>query len=89
MLVFTWLDHWNIHMIQFQQYVDLHIVCEDGALRAHQMMLAVASPFLKQLLHSPGDAEPCVLVLPEVRIIFLLNIFMSIKFLYLISIVFR
>ena len=64
--------------IQFQQYVDLHIVCEDGALRAHQMMLAVASPFLKQLLHSPGDAEPCVLVLPEVRFKTLINYFYAI-----------
>ena len=30
-----------------QDYVDLTIYCEDGVVRAHQMLLAVASPFLK------------------------------------------
>ena len=32
-----------------QEHIDLTIQCEDGELPAHQLMLAVASPFLKQL----------------------------------------
>ena len=59
----------------FQEYIDLHIQCEDGVIKAHQMMLAVASPFLKQLFQSesaliPVGAvgyEPVSLVLPEVK----------------------
>jgi len=58
-----------------QEYIDLHIQCEDGVIKAHQMMLAVASPFLKQLFQSesaliPVGAvgyEPVSLVLPEVK----------------------
>ena len=59
-----------------QQYVDVHIQCEDGVVSAHQMMLAVASPFLKQLFQAAGldkvpagvqDHEPLQLVLPEVK----------------------
>lgn len=59
-----------------QQYVDVHIQCEDGIVSAHQMMLAVASPFLKQLFEAAGldkvpagvqDHEPLQLVLPEVK----------------------
>jgi hypothetical protein len=32
-----------------QDFVDVTIYCEDGVVRAHQMLLAVASPFLKLL----------------------------------------
>ena len=60
-----------------QKYVDLHIQCEDGIIQAHQMMLAVASPFLKQLFQMSGtdkvpaglqDQEPLSLILPEIKI---------------------
>ena len=60
----------------FQRYVDVHIQCEDGVVSAHQMMLAVASPFLKQLFQAAGldnipagvqEHEPLHLVLPEVK----------------------
>ena len=56
--------------------MDVHIQCEDGVVSAHQMMLAVASPFLKQLFQAAGldkipagvqDHEPLQLVLPEVK----------------------
>jgi len=58
-----------------QEYIDLHIQCEDGVIKAHQMMLAVASPFLKQLFQSESPLvpvgavgyEPVSLVLPEVK----------------------
>jgi len=58
-----------------QEYIDLHIQCEDGVIKAHQMMLAVASPFLKQLFQSESARipagtvgfEPVSLVLPEVK----------------------
>ena len=53
------------------QYTDLTIQCEDGELRAHQLMLAVSSPFLKQLFHAERErlapGADVVLVLPEVR----------------------
>ena len=57
-----------------QQYADLQIQCEDGTVLAHQMMLAVSSPFLRQLFPGPGPAGsdeatgPTILVLPEVKI---------------------
>ena len=54
-----------------QEYIDLTIQCEDGELQAHQIMLAVSSPFLKQLFIAERErlapGVPVVLVLPEVR----------------------
>ena len=52
-----------------QDYVDLTIYCEDGVVRAHQMLLATASPFLKLLFQtSPlyGNDE-ISLILPETK----------------------
>ena len=65
------------NIFELQKYVDLHIHCEDGVIQAHQMMLAVASPFLKQLFQMSGtdkvpagvqDQEPLSLILPEIKI---------------------
>ena len=64
----------NILNFPVQQYADLQIQCEDGTVLAHQMMLAVSSPFLRQLFPGPGPAGseeaggPTILVLPEVKI---------------------
>ena len=53
-----------------QDYVDLTIYCEDGVVRAHQMLLAVASPFLKSLFqHSPTNGtEDISIILPEIKV---------------------
>ena len=57
-----------------QQFADLQIQCEDGTVLAHQMMLAVCSPLLRQLFPGPGPAGaeeaglPTILVLPEVKV---------------------
>ena len=54
-----------------QDYVDLTIYCEDGIVRAHQMLLAVASPFLKLLFQNspatPAD-EDISIILPEIKV---------------------
>lgn len=54
-----------------QDYVDLTIYCEDGIVRAHQMLLATASPFLKLLFQtspvSPAD-EDISIILPEIKV---------------------
>jgi hypothetical protein len=56
---------------QAQDYIDLTIQCEDGEVGAHQLVLALASPFLRQLLAAERErlapGVPAVLVLPEVR----------------------
>jgi len=52
-----------------QDFVDVTIYCEDGVVRAHQMLLAVASPFLKLLFQtSPlyGIEDICI-ILPETK----------------------
>ena len=41
-----------------QDYVDLTFYCEDGVVRAHQMLLAVASPFLKILFQTHKKQSP-------------------------------
>ena len=53
-----------------QDYVDLTIYCEDGVVRAHQMLLAVASPFLKLLFQtSPTNGtEDISIILPEIKV---------------------
>ena len=53
-----------------QDYVDLTIYCEDGVVRAHQMLLAVASPFLKALFQtSPTNGtEDISIILPEIKV---------------------
>ena len=52
-----------------QDYVDLTIYCEDGVVRAHQMLLATASPFLKLLFQTSPlyGVEEISLILPEVK----------------------
>jgi hypothetical protein len=52
-----------------QDYVDLTIYCEDGVVRAHQMLLATASPFLKVLFQTSPlyGIEEISLILPEVK----------------------
>ena len=52
-----------------QDYVDLTIYCEDGVVRAHQMLLAVASPFLKLLFQTSPlyGLEDISIILPEVK----------------------
>ena len=52
-----------------QDFVDLTIYCEDGVVRAHQMLLAVASPFLKLLFQTSPlyGTDEISLVLPEVK----------------------
>ena len=52
-----------------QDFVDLTIYCEDGVVRAHQMLLAVASPFLMLLFQSnPAYGnDDITLILPEVK----------------------
>lgn len=52
-----------------QDYVDLTIYCEDGVVRAHQMLLAVASPFLKLLFQQSPlyELEDISIILPEVK----------------------
>jgi hypothetical protein len=52
-----------------QDFVDVTIYCEDGVVRAHQMLLAVASPFLKLLFQSSplyGIEDICI-ILPETK----------------------
>ncbi len=52
-----------------KQHVDLTIYCEDGVVRAHQMLLATASPFLKLLFQTSPlyGVDDISLVLPEVK----------------------
>ena len=52
-----------------QDFVDLTIYCEDGVVRAHQMLLAKASPFLMMLFHSNPSygVDDITLILPEVK----------------------
>ena len=52
-----------------QDFVDLTIYCEDGVVRAHQMLLAVASPFLMMLFQSNPSYgnDDITLILPEVK----------------------
>ncbi len=52
-----------------QEYVDLTIYCEDGVVRAHQMLLATASPFLKLLFQTSPlyGVDDISLILPEVK----------------------
>lgn len=52
-----------------QDFVDLTIYCEDGVVRAHQMLLAVASPFLMLLFQSNPSYgnDDITLILPEVK----------------------
>ncbi len=52
-----------------QEYVDLTIYCEDGVVRAHQMLLATASPFLKLLFQTSPlyGVDDIALILPEVK----------------------
>ena len=52
-----------------QDYVDLTIYCEDGVVRAHQMLLAVASPFLKLLFQTSPlyGLEDISIIMPEVK----------------------
>ena len=52
-----------------QDFVDLTIYCEDGVVRAHQMLLAVASPFLFSLFQTNPcyGTEDITLILPEVK----------------------
>ena len=52
-----------------QNYVDLTIFCEDGVVKAHQMLLATASPFLKMLFKdSPMyEKDEISIILPEVK----------------------
>jgi hypothetical protein len=52
-----------------QDFVDLTIYCEDGVVRAHQMLLAVASPFLKLLFQTSPlyGLEDISIILPEVK----------------------
>lgn len=52
-----------------QSYVDVNIFCEDGVVRAHQMLLATASPFLKLLFQSSPlyGVEEISIILPEVK----------------------
>merc|ERR1712223_363751 len=52
-----------------QDFVDLTIYCEDGVVRAHQMLLAVASPFLKLLFQTSPlyGTDEISLILPEVK----------------------
>lgn len=52
-----------------QSYVDLNIYCEDGVVRAHQMLLAVASPFLKLLFQTSPlyGIDEISIILPEVK----------------------
>ena len=52
-----------------QDYVDLTIYCEDGVVRAHQMLLATASPFLKLLFQNSPlyGVDEISLILPEVK----------------------
>jgi hypothetical protein len=57
------------HLCDRQDFVDVTIYCEDGVVRAHQMLLAVASPFLKLLFQtSPlyGIEDICI-ILPETK----------------------
>ena len=53
-----------------QDYVDLTIYCDDGVVRAHQMLLAVASPFLKLLFQTSPlyGLEDLTLILPETKV---------------------
>ncbi|QQP35248.1 Zinc finger protein 574like [Caligus rogercresseyi] len=52
-----------------QDYVDLNIYCEDGVVKAHQMLLAVASPFLKLLFQTSPNygLDEISIILPEVK----------------------
>jgi hypothetical protein len=52
-----------------QDFVDVTIYCEDGVVRAHQMLLAVASPFLKLLFQTSPlyGIEDICLILPETK----------------------
>ncbi len=57
------------HLCDGQDYVDLTIYCEDGVVRAHQMLLATASPFLKLLFQTSPlyGVDDISIILPEVK----------------------
>lgn len=57
------------HLCDRQDFVDVTIYCEDGVVRAHQMLLAVASPFLKLLFQTSPlyGIEDICLILPETK----------------------
>lgn len=63
------LLHQAKQLCDAQDYVDLTIYCEDGVVRAHQMLLATASPFLKLLFQSSPlyGVDEISLILPEVK----------------------
>ena len=57
-----------------QDYVDLTFYCEDGVVRAHQMVLAGASPFLEFLFQTHKwesplcELEDIGIILPETKV---------------------
>ncbi len=53
-----------------QEFIDLHIQCEDGVLAAHRLVLAACSPFIRSLILDLGGeatTEPVLLLLPDVK----------------------
>jgi hypothetical protein len=53
-----------------QEFIDLHIQCEDGVLAAHRLVLAACSPFIRSLILDLGGeatSEPVLLLLPDVK----------------------
>ena len=61
-------------LFDHQDYVDLTFYCEDGVVQAHQMLLAVASPFLKFLFQTHKwqsplcEPEDIGIILPETKV---------------------
>ncbi len=53
-----------------QEFIDLHIQCEDGVLAAHRLVLAACSPFIRSLILDLGGeatSDPVLLLLPDVK----------------------
>ena len=54
-------------------FADLKIICADGSVWAHRLILGAVSPVLKHLLLSFDQDEVTTLYLPQVSLIFALK----------------
>ena len=68
------LLHQGKVLFDHKDYVDLTFYCEDGVVQAHQMLLALASPFLKFLFQTHKwqsplcESEDIGIILPETKV---------------------
>ena len=53
--------------LRHSAFADLKIICADGSVWAHRLILAAVSPVLKQLLLSFDQDDVTTLYLPQVR----------------------